>query len=68
MECRKSRRQALDLNRSSTGYVPAEGIRHMDYREDQTIVDFRSEVKSFISDNLPSDWGSGSGAKATSRT
>ncbi|MCY3569516.1 MAG: acyl-CoA dehydrogenase family protein, partial [Chloroflexi bacterium] len=30
----------------------------MDYREDQTIVDFRQEVQTFISDNLPDDWGS----------
>ena len=29
----------------------------MDYREDQTIVDFRNEVQTFISDNLPDDWG-----------
>ena len=35
----------------------------MDYREDQTIVDFRNEVKTFIGDNLPSDWGSGSGGE-----
>ena len=38
----------------------AEGIQQMDYREDQTIVDFRNEVQTFISDNLPDDWGSGS--------
>ena len=31
----------------------------MDYREDQEIVAFRDEVKSFISDNLPDDWGTG---------
>ena len=30
----------------------------MDYREDQGIVEFRQEVKDFISDNLPGDWGS----------
>ena len=30
----------------------------MDYREDQTIVDFRQEVKDFIGENLPGDWGS----------
>ena len=30
----------------------------MDYREDQGIVEFRQEVKDFISDNLPNDWGS----------
>ena len=35
----------------------------MDYREDQTIVDFRNEVQTFISDNLPDDWGSGSGGE-----
>ncbi len=30
----------------------------MDYREDQTIVEFRREVKDFIAGNLPNDWGS----------
>ena len=35
----------------------------MDYREDQTIVDFRNEVQTFISDNLPDDWGSGAGGE-----
>ena len=35
----------------------------MDYREDQTIVDFRNEVQTFISDNLPDDWGTGSGGE-----
>ena len=32
----------------------------MDYREDQEVVAFRDEVKNFISDNLPDDWGKGS--------
>ena len=40
----------------------------MDYREDQTIVDFRNEVQDVhFGDNLPDDWGTGCAAARVTR-